>query len=63
MTIQEAITEIIKIKGKDIFKEQKMFFAFLADLSPEYPKERKIIKNNFDDNLLKLFIDDTKRVR
>ena len=61
MTIQEAVAEIIRLQGKDIFKDFKRFFAFLDDLAPEYQKERKIIKNNFDDNILGLFVDETKR--
>ena len=54
MTIQEAVAEIIRLrekgnfKEKDIFRDLKKFLAFLDDLAPEYQKERKIIKNNFD---------------
>ena len=62
MTIQEAVKNIIELRGLEIFKNPKQFFSFLADLSPEYPKERKIIKNNFDDNIFKLFIDDSRRI-
>ena len=62
-TIQKAIKEIIELKGLDIFKDSKQFFACLDDLSPEYQKERRMIKKFFDDELLKLFIDDTKKVR
>ena len=62
MTILEAVEKIIELKGLEIFKNSKQFFSFLADLSPEYPKERKIIKNNFDDNILKLFVDDSRRI-
>ncbi|MBR0519161.1 leucine-rich repeat domain-containing protein, partial [bacterium] len=61
MTIQEAVVEIIKLRGFEIFKNLKQFLAFLSDLAPEYPKELKIIKNNFDNNILGLFIDETKR--
>ena len=61
MTIQGAVAEIIKLRGKDIFKNLKQFLAFLEDLAPEYQKERKIIKNNFDDNILGLFVDETKK--
>ena len=61
-TIQESITKMIELRGLDIFRNPKQFFAFLDDLSPEYPRERRIIKNNFDDNLLGLFVDDTKKV-
>ena len=35
--------------------------AFLDNLAPEYQKERKIIKNNFDENILGLFVDESKR--
>ena len=63
MTIQEAVAEIIRIKGKDIFKDKSKFFAMLGDFAPEYPKDVKFIRNNFDDDLLKLFVDDTKKVR
>ena len=59
-TIREAVAEIIKLGGKDIFKDSKRFFAFLDDLAPDYAKERRIIKNNFDDSILKLFVDETK---
>ena len=61
-TIQDAIKQMIELEGLDIFKEPRKFFAYLDDLSPEYPRERRIIKNNFDDKLLGLFIDDTKKV-
>ena len=61
-TIQESITKMIELRGLDIFRNPKQFFAFLDDLSPEYPRERRIIKNNFDDKLLGLFVDDTKKV-
>ncbi len=59
-TIREAVAEIIKLGGKDIFKDSKRFLAFLDDLAPDYAKERRIIKNNFDDSILKLFVDETK---
>ena len=62
-TIQEAVTKIIGLRTKDIFTNQKQFFALLGDLSPEYPKELKMLKRVFDDDLLNLFIDDTKKVR
>ena len=62
-TIQEAVTKIIELRTKDIFTNQKQFFALLGDLSPEYPKELKMLKRVFDDDLLNLFIDDTKKVR
>ena len=62
-TIQEAVKKIIELRGLDIFKNPKQFFALLGDLSPEYPKELRIIKNNFDEKLMGLFIDDTKKVR
>lgn len=61
MTIKEAIAEMLKLRGKEIFKEKKKFFAFLEDLAPEYPKDKKIIKNNFDEKILNLFIDETKK--
>ena len=44
-----------------IFKNLKQFLAFLDNLAPEYQKERKIIKNNFDENILGLFVDESKR--
>ena len=62
-TIQEAVKRIIELKGLDIFKNPKQFFALLGDLSPEYPKELRIIKNNFDDKIFGLFIDDSKKPR
>ena len=62
-TIQEAVTKIIELRTKDIFTNQKQFFALLGDLSPEYQKELKMLKRVFDDDLLNLFIDDTKKVR
>ena len=61
MTIKDAVAEIIRLKGKDIFKDKKIFFALLGDLAPEYPKELKIIRNNFDDDIFKLFIDENKK--
>ena len=61
MTIKDAVAEIIRLKGKDIFKDKKVFFALLGDLAPEYPKELKIIRNNFDDDIFKLFIDENKK--
>ena len=63
MTIQEAVKKIIELRGLDIFKNPKQFFALLADLSPEYPKELRIIKNNFDDKIFGLFIDESKKPR
>ena len=62
MTIQEAVAEIIRTQTKDIFKNPDRFFACLRDYAPEYPKEVKFIRNNFDDKLLALFIDETKKV-
>ena len=61
MTIKDAVAEIIRLKGKDIFKDKKIFFALLGDLAPEYPKELKIIRNNFDEDIFKLFIDENKK--
>lgn len=61
MTITDAIKKIIELKGLEIFKNYKLFFSFLSDLSPEYQKERKIIKNNFDERILELFIDENKK--
>ena len=61
MTIKEAIAEMLKLRGKEIFKDKKKFFAFLEDLAPEYPKDKKNIKNNFDEKILNLFIDETKK--
>ena len=63
MTIQEAVKKIIELRGLDIFKNPKQFFALLGDLSPEYPKELRIIKNNFDDKIFGLFIDESKKPR
>lgn len=63
-TVQEAIKEIIlKLRGKDIFKNMKQFWALLDDLAPEFPKERKIVKRSLDEDLLAVFVDDTKTVR
>ena len=62
-TIQNAVKQMIDLKGFDVFKDSKKFFAFLDDLSPEYLKERRMIKRIFDDDLLGLFIDETKSVR
>ena len=61
MTITDAVKKIIELKGLDIFKNLKQFLAFLDDLAPEYQKERKIIKNNFDENILGLFVDESKK--
>ena len=63
MTIQEAVKKIIELRGLDIFKNPKQFFALLGDLSPEYSKELRIIKNNFDDKIFGLFIDESKKPR
>lgn len=63
-TVQEAIKEIIlKLRGKDIFKNMKQFWALLDDLAPEYVKERKMIKRSLDEELLAVFIDDSKTVK
>ena len=62
-TIQESVTKIIELRTKDIFKNQKQFFSLLGDLSPEYAKELKMLKRVFDDDLLNLFVDDTKKAR
>ncbi len=62
MTIQEAVAEIIRTQTKDIFKNPDRFFACLRDYAPEYPKEVRFIRNNFDDKLMGLFIDETKKV-
>ena len=61
-TIQEAVKEILKLRGKDIFKNIKHFWALLDDLVPECQKERKIIKRTLDEELLEVFIDDSKKV-
>ena len=61
-TIQDSISQIIELKGLDIFNDSTKFFAMLDDLSPEYQKERRMIKKFFDDELLALFVDDTKKV-
>ena len=61
-TIQDSISQIIELKGLDIFNDPTKFFAMLDDLSPEYQKERRMIKKFFDDELLALFVDDTKKV-
>lgn len=62
MTITDAVKEIIKIRGLEIFKNLKQFLAFLDDLSPECQKERRIIKNNFNEYILGLFVDDSRRI-
>ncbi|MBR0518478.1 leucine-rich repeat domain-containing protein [bacterium] len=62
MRIQEAVAEIICLRGKDIFKDYKSFFALLDDLATEYPKERKIIKRSLDENFLLVFIDDSQKI-
>ena len=63
-TVQEAIKEIIlKLRGKDIFKNMNQFWGLLDDLAPESVKERKIIKRSLDEDLLAVFVDDTKTVR
>ena len=62
-TIQEAVKKIIELRGLEIFKNSKQFFALIGDFAPEYPKELRMIRNNFDDKLLELFIDDSKKVR
>ena len=63
MTIQEAVKKIIELRGLEIFKNSKQFFASIGDFAPEYPKELRMIRNNFDDKLMALFIDDTRKVR
>ncbi len=62
-TIQESVKKIIELRTKDIFKNQKQFFSLLGDLSPEYAKDLKMLKRVFDDDLLNLFVDDTKKAR
>ena len=62
-TVQEAIKEILQLRGKEIFKNIKHFWALLDDLVPESTKERKIIKKNLDEELLEVFIDDSKTVK
>ena len=59
MTIQEAVKEIISQKGIDIFKDSKIFFASIDDLAPEHQKDRRILRRNVDESVLKLFIDET----
>ena len=61
-TIQDSISQIIELKGLGIFNDPTKFFAMLDDLSPEYLKERRMIRKFFDDELLALFVDDTKKV-
>ena len=61
-TVQEAIKDILQLRGKEIFKNMKQFWALLDDLVPESTKERKIIKKNLDEELLEAFIDDSKKV-
>ena len=61
-TIQDSISQIIELKGLDIFNDPTKFFAMLDDLSPEYQKERRMIRKFFDDELLALFVDNTKKV-
>ena len=48
-TIQEAVKKIIELRGLEIFKNSKQFFASIGDFAPEYPKELRMIRNNFDD--------------
>ena len=62
MTIQEAVKKIIELRGLEIFKNSKQFFASIGDFAPEYPKELRMIRNNFDDKLLALFIDDNTTI-
>ena len=62
-TIQDAVKEILKLRTKEIFKNIKHFWALLDDLAPECAKERKIIKKNLDEELLEVFIDDSKTVK
>lgn len=62
MTIQKAIKEIILQKGEQIFANSKELFNLLVNLAPEYQKDIKIMKNIIDDDILKIFIDDTKEI-
>ena len=61
-TVQEAVKEILKLRGKEIFKNIKHFLALIDDLAPECVKERKILKKSLDEELLAVFIDDSKKV-
>ena len=58
MTIAEAITEIIKLEGKNIFNNSKRLNAMLGDLAPQNKKELNIFRGAVDDKILKLCIDD-----
>ncbi len=62
-TIQDAVKEILKLRTKEIFKNIKHFWALLDDLAPECAKERKMIKRSLDEELLAVFIDDSKTVK
>ena len=62
MTIQEAVQKMIEQNGKQIFTNSKEFFYLLINLAPEYQKDIKIMKSIIDDDMLKIFIDDTKGI-
>ena len=61
MKIAEAITEIIKLEGKNIFNDSKRLNAMLGDLAPQNKKELNIFRGAVDDKILKLCIDDNLR--
>ena len=58
MTISEAIQEIIKLEGKNIFDDSKRLHAMLGDLASQNKKELNIFRGAVDEKVLKLCIDD-----
>ena len=60
MTIKEAIKFIISKKDKSLLVDSKRFISCLRDLIPEHNKELKILQNNLNEVILRLFFDDNR---
>ena len=56
LAIKRELTNIIDQQGKDIIKDTNKFVSLLNDYIPEFEKERRLLRNMLNSNVLKNMI-------
>ena len=53
LEVKEALSSLIDTQGTDILCDTKKFISFLNDYIPEYEKERRLIRNVLNNDVIR----------